>query len=118
MRIRDWSSDVCSSDLVERREIEVLDPTEAGALLKTASTTRLHMPIFVTLATGLRRGEVLALRWSDIDLARNAGGTLTVAQSLEQTKDGLGSEEHTSERQSLMHKSYAVFCLKNKKREN
>src|SRR3546814_5138650 len=47
------------------------------------------MPIFVTLATGLRRGEVLALRWSDIDLARNAGGTLTVAQSLEQTKDGL-----------------------------
>src|SRR3546814_12722185 len=66
--------------------------------MKTASTTRLHMPIFVTLATGLRRGEVLALRWSDIALARNAGGTLTVAQSLEQTKDGLRFKAPTTKR--------------------
>ena len=42
--------------------------------------------IFLALATGLRRGEVLGLRWSDVDLERR---TLTVAQSLEQTRAGL-----------------------------
>ena len=41
--------------------------------------------IFLALATGLRRGEILGLRWSDVDLARR---TLTVAQSLEQTATG------------------------------
>src|SRR3546814_8970105 len=40
-----------------------------------------------------------ALRWSNVDLSRTAR-----------------SEEHTSELQSLMRTSYAVFCLKNKKR--
>ncbi len=71
---------------VERREIEVLEPDETTVLLKAAAGTRLHTPIFVALATGLRRGELLALRWLDINLDRAA---LTVAQSLEQTKDGL-----------------------------
>ena len=42
--------------------------------------------IFLALATGMRRGEILGLRWSDVDLDRR---TLTVAQSLEQTKAGL-----------------------------
>ena len=42
--------------------------------------------IFPALGTGLRRGEVLGLRWSDLDLERR---TLTVAQSLEQTEEGL-----------------------------
>jgi integrase len=42
--------------------------------------------IFVALGTGLRRGEMLGLRWSDIDLERRF---LTVRQSLEQTKAGL-----------------------------
>jgi integrase len=39
--------------------------------------------VFLTLGTGLRRGEVLGLRWSEIDLERR---TLTVAQFLEQTR--------------------------------
>jgi integrase len=71
---------------VERHEIEVLEPTEAAALLATARTTRMFPIVFLALGTGLRRGEVLGLRWSDVDLERR---TLTVAQSLEQTKAGL-----------------------------
>ena len=71
---------------VERRELEILDVDEFAQLLATASTTRLHAPIFVALATGMRRGELLALRWSDIDLT---GNVLRVAQSLEQTAAGL-----------------------------
>ncbi len=70
---------------VERQEIEYLDPSDAVKLLRTAAGTRLHAPIFLALATGVRRGELLALRWSDLDLDR---GSLTVAQAIEQTKAG------------------------------
>jgi integrase len=41
----------------------------------------------MALATGLRRGEILGLRWDDLNLE---AGTLTVRQSLEQTQAGLG----------------------------
>ena len=71
---------------VERQELDVLEPDEAARLLATAATTRLYAPIFLALATGMRRGEILALRWSDVDLP---GQSLRVVQSLEQTKDGL-----------------------------
>jgi integrase len=71
---------------VERQELDVLEPDEAARLLATAATTRLLAPIFLALATGMRRGEILALRWSDLDLP---GQSLRVVQSLEQTKDGL-----------------------------
>ena len=71
---------------VERQEIEYLDPSDAAKLLQAAAGLRLRVPIFIALATGLRRGELLALRWSDLDLGR---GSLTVAQAVEQTKEGL-----------------------------
>ena len=71
---------------VERREMQVLAPDESAKLLATASTTRLYAPIFLAFATGLRRGELLALRWCDVDLP---GRSLRVVQSLEQTKGGL-----------------------------
>ena len=71
---------------VERQEIEVLDQAEAAALLAAARGTRLFPTVVVALGTGLRRGEILGLRWSDIDLDQ---ATLSVVQSLEQTKAGL-----------------------------
>jgi integrase len=70
---------------VERHEIEALEPDEAATLLTTARGTRMFPIIFLALATGLRRGEVLGLRWCDVDLE---GRRLTVAQSLEQTVAG------------------------------
>jgi integrase len=71
---------------VQDREIEALEPAEGAILLATAKATRMFPIIFLALATGLRRGEVLGLRWSDVDLDRRV---LTVGQSLEQTKEGL-----------------------------
>ena len=70
---------------VAHREIEILEPAEAAVLLAAARGTHMFTIIFLALATGLRRGEILGLRWSDVDLARH---TLTVAQSLEQTATG------------------------------
>jgi integrase len=63
---------------IERGEIEVLEPAESAALFAAAHRTRIFPIIFPALGTGLWRGEVLGLRWSDLDLERR---TLTVAQS-------------------------------------
>jgi len=78
--------DDVSRPRLERGEPGVLEPDEAGRLLATAAGTRFYVPIFLALATGLRRGELLALRWRDIDLV---GATLRVLHSLEQTDEGL-----------------------------
>src|SRR3546814_6992975 len=89
MRISDWSSDVCSSDLLKRRFV-------------------------VALEVGFGTGLVLALRIQEHDLAAQlALVLLDVGLALEFDRDR--SEEHTSELQSLMRISYAVFCLKKKK---
>jgi integrase len=71
---------------VAHHEIKVLEPDESATLLAAARGHRLFAIIFITLGTGLRRGEVLGLRWTDLDLERRV---LTVAQSLEQTRAGL-----------------------------
>lgn len=65
---------------VPHREIKILAKSEIGPLLEAARRTDLYLPILVAVATGVRRGELLALRWSDIDFK---AGNLTVRQSLE-----------------------------------
>src|SRR3546814_7081026 len=117
MRISDWSSDVCSSDLfaLETGEEEPIE--SARALLATA----------VSLADN---AENIPLWWIS-SLCRHLIDDLwqhSLHQSLpteppEGTEEKypdlrrpfIRSEEHTSELQSLMRISYAVFCLKKKK---
>jgi integrase len=60
---------------VERR---ALDSEEIATLLEAARGTRVEVPIRIALATGLRQGELLALRWDDVDLD---GGTVLVERS-------------------------------------
>lgn len=71
---------------VEDREMQTLTDEQAARLLAAASTTRIYVPMVLALATGLRRGELLALRWQDIDLST---GIVEVVRSLEQTSTGL-----------------------------
>jgi len=59
-------------------EQRVLDEAELRALLEQGRGTVHEAPLGLTLATGLRQGELLALRWSDVDLE---AGTLTVARN-------------------------------------
>lgn len=68
---------------VEDREMQTLTEKQTARLLAAASTTRIYVPIVLALATGLGRGELLALRWQDIDLST---GIVEVVRSLEQTK--------------------------------
>src|SRR3546814_8128473 len=97
MRISDWSSDVCSSDLTVDYKI--------------ASDVK----IYADWGIGFKSGGF------------NGGGTKAIVDGLFNQVFGSGinvsdvykkevnrSEEHTSELQSLMRISYAVFCLKKK----
>lgn len=58
--------------------LKTLDQDQAIAFLEAAMKHRLHALFMLALTTGLRRGELLGLRWSDVDLEN---GTLTVAQT-------------------------------------
>ena len=70
----------------QRQEMRALDEDETANLLRLLGESRLYIPVMLAVTTGLRRGEILGLRWSNVNLAT---GTITVVQSLEQTREGL-----------------------------
>ena len=72
------------------QEIKPPDPETVRRLLEALQGARLHVPVALVAMTGLRRGEVLALRWSDLDLE---AGTMAVVRSLEQTREGLAFKD-------------------------
>jgi integrase len=78
-----------------RDKIEVLDEAELAALLDQLKGHWLYMPSLLAASTGLRRGEVLGLRWQDIDLAK---GTLQVTQAVEIVGGKLGMKPPKTER--------------------
>jgi integrase len=65
---------------VEQKELRALDPAGAAALLKACGPSLIGAAIVTAVGTGLRRGELLALRWGDVDLK---SGLLTVQRALE-----------------------------------
>jgi integrase len=71
---------------VASTELELLTPAQAQDMLQKLRGRSVYPAFVVALATGMRRGELLALRWQDVDLD---GAFLRVEQSLEQTKAGL-----------------------------
>lgn len=78
--------DAVSPPRIEKLEIVVLDEQQTLMLLEYARPTRLYVPVLLATTTGMRRGEILALRWDDLTPAHS---TLAVRRSLEQVKDGL-----------------------------
>src|SRR3546814_8821673 len=116
MRISDWSSDVCSSDLDENALA-----SEALRRVEQESSTWLVADLARHIATLLPPG-VAANAIEHVDVIDRIA-VRGAARCLELAPDHEGpyrrrSEEHTSELQSLMRTSYAVFCLKNKQQSN
>lgn len=69
---------------VQETEIDILTPGEVQAVLRTLKGRPIYALATVALGTGMRRGEMLALRWQDVDLN---GAVLRVERSLEQTRE-------------------------------
>src|SRR3546814_4822903 len=124
MRISDWSSDVCSSDLdVARAQVGDAEQRVAGY---SVGKLRLHALRDRQSQVGPLllhpRGEELGIGGVAIRLQRDCplqglGGALGIVHPLARNTKAFRSEEHTSELQSLMRISYAVFCLKKKKQQ-
>src|SRR3546814_6324824 len=113
MRISDWSSDVCSSDLLDLESLiwlEAFLKTYDGALLMT-SHDREFMNRIVGKIVEIDGGTLTTYsgNYDFYDQQRALNEKQRQAQFERQR-----SEEHTSELQSLMRISYAVFCLKKK----
>src|SRR3546814_1463467 len=120
MRISDWSSDVCSSDL--RGRLAVL--ADVGAVEgEVAGVARPHPVVDVAAerADAARRrvdqAHVADLQVPEQAVGVAAGETVkaaAVAAAFFAAGDQLRSEEHTSELQSLMRLSYAALVLNKK----
>src|SRR3546814_2249525 len=117
MRISDWSSDVCSSDLCPRpicREACAEVPqrffvlsTASRVDSRKVSTRRVNLPWM--------KGGASKRYISGTGTSRSLPRTSKLSRVLSPSSSSLKrprSEEHTSELQSLMRISYAVFCLK------
>src|SRR3546814_7624527 len=104
MRISDWSSDVCSSDLTGKT---VLLQNIAKAI------TDNHPEVYLLVLLIDERPEEVT------DMQRSVKGEVISSTSDEPASRHVQvrSEEHTSELQSLMRISYDVFCLKQKKKK-
>lgn len=72
-----------------RAEIKALTRQEVSVILEAAKGTYLYMPTYLAVSTGMRLGEVLGLRWADVNLKNKDDAFLSVTQTLKQTKEGL-----------------------------
>src|SRR3546814_5345739 len=116
MRISDWSSDVCSSDLQRKCRYRPKVFTHQPILPNNKSHKRVFTP--AGSSSGRKSHDRSAALPPMMERARKPG-SVPNDDTIELTSPRPPrSEEHTSELQSLMRNSYAVFCLKKKHRTN
>src|SRR3546814_2239480 len=106
MRISDWSSDVCSSDLLGNSDGEMV---RLRFHVRHGKEQQRRAPL--GFPDRLDRRQLRRLVFADLQTAEVADQNLDRGEADGEAR----SEEHTSELQSLMRISYAVFCLTKKK---
>src|SRR3546814_5317651 len=109
MRISDWSSDVCSSDLLVRYFRNALQRRRRGRVIRLKLERGMPSDLTALLLDSLTEGDAII---TEVDGIIGIGDVSQLVDC-----DRPRSEEHTSELQSLMRISYAVFCLKKKTSE-
>src|SRR3546814_5467034 len=113
MRISDWISDVCSSDLIGGQTFFDFLPGPFDGFGIQANYTYVDSSTPAIIPTELTPLPNLSKSSFNVaGLYENGGLSARVAYNYRR------SEEHTSELQSLMRSSYAVFCLKKKRKKN
>src|SRR3546814_4884549 len=126
MRISDWSSDVCSSDLRTPPAASIIKV--ATEIVKQQEAFFLKGVAYLKPMTLRQVADAIEMHESTVSRV-TSNKYLSCARGLFELKyfftsaiqaadggDAVRSEEHTSELQSLMRISYAVFCLKKKKK--
>ena len=88
-------ADAVEPPKVERQRLSTYDMAQTVELLAAARETRIYIPVLLGVLCGLRRGEIIALRWRNVDFLR---GQLAVEESAEQTGEGVRYKEPKSGR--------------------
>ena len=100
---------------VERRQLITLTADQSAQLLEALAHSRVYWPVLLALSTGMRRGEILALRWKNVDLE---AGTLRVVESLERTQSSIRFKAPKSGRhRAITLPAYAIQELRRLKRK-
>src|SRR3546814_1493281 len=120
MRISDWSSDVCAYDLASSALSAFCFTVAVIWCIEAAVSSRLAACCSVRLARSLLPDEISDAASRTIPAAPLTCPMVSASCWLVWLAFCFSrrSEEHTSELQSLMRISYAVFCLTNKKHKN
>src|SRR3546814_7416799 len=123
MRISDWSSDVCSSDLIDF-ETKLFAKPSAPELLKKELAKKGYDVRPIAFGTNTDPFQPIEAKWkvarACMEVLAECSHPFTITTKSDRVTSVLDilapmrSEEHTSELQSLMRISYAVFCLKKK----
>jgi integrase len=97
---------------IRQEEITPLDHDQASAFLHAARGDRFECLYILSLTTGLRQGEALGLKWSDIDYT---GQTLRISRQLQRQRDGGGlvfTEPKNSSRRNIDLSEQTIEALK------
>ncbi len=78
--------DLVDPPRVQQTEMKALDEKQLLTLLAAFRGTRFYVPVLLAATTGMRRGEILGQRWSDVNLET---GEMQVVRSLQETPEGL-----------------------------
>jgi len=94
----------------KRAEPVVVDAVLAHRLLEAVAGSALELPVAIALGTGMRRGEILALRWSDLDVGLTVA---SVRRSVHPTRNGLSYElpKTKRSRRAVMLPAYLTVLL-------
>src|SRR3546814_6832786 len=114
MRISDWSSDVCSSDLNAPAPFYFPRYSTSSNIAYYGDNTILQLPVYVCPRETQGACTAANGTLNPNNPYADQGQTAAVIGRLPNLTEHNRSEEHTSELQSLMRISYAVFCLKKK----
>jgi len=79
-------TDGCNPPKLERKEMNVIQPEQVGAYLQAAANHNVLPMFYLELTSGLRRGELLALLWTDLNLEKNS---ISVSKSVRGSKGEL-----------------------------
>jgi integrase len=92
------------------KKMATLTVEQSAQLLASISHKQLYWPVLLALTTGMRRGEILAHRWKNVDLERK---TLGVTESLEQTVSSIRFKRSKTDRtRAITHPAFAFEELR------
>ncbi len=105
-----------------KKEVEAFSEDEIKKILKCAKGTDLYFPIYILLHTGMRRGELLGLRWCDVHIKENEHPYLEIRQTRLSSagKEIIDTPKSASSRRTVQLSSqaqkefvaYKIWCRK------